>query len=216
MWMIFKKYGPVFDMFMAKRRIHNGQRYGFVRYKFVRDVESLLTQLQRIKMGADWLRVFHMIEETMVTQNQERVTLEWRVEEMVSVKQERVNVNIENRGNNSNDQRGFAGEGNSNNMDNQGFVDVVNNGNNKDGANKFEKSTNGVGVQPNSNEVFTMVRDKKWTGRSIQVEENDINSVILERSFVGEVKALCFHAKLLVLCEEQGLGKIEVKLLGGL
>ncbi|GKD51539.1 putative RNA-directed DNA polymerase, eukaryota, reverse transcriptase zinc-binding domain protein [Tanacetum coccineum] len=58
MWMIFKKYRPVFDMFMAKRRIRNGQRYGFIRYKFVRDVEILLRQLQRIKIGADWLRVF--------------------------------------------------------------------------------------------------------------------------------------------------------------
>ncbi|GKC45930.1 transposon TX1 [Tanacetum coccineum] len=29
MWMIFKRYGTVFDMFMAKRRLRNGKRYGF-------------------------------------------------------------------------------------------------------------------------------------------------------------------------------------------
>ncbi|GKD51538.1 hypothetical protein Tco_1280514, partial [Tanacetum coccineum] len=60
-----------------------------------------------------------------------------------------------------------------------------------------------------------MVKDKKLTGRTIQVEENDSNSVILRRSFIGEVKAMCFLTKLLVLCQEHGLRNIEVKL-GGL
>ncbi|GKE53976.1 hypothetical protein Tco_1489132 [Tanacetum coccineum] len=39
---------------------------------------------------------------------------------------------------------------------------------------------------------------------------------MISRSMVGVVKAWCFLAKLHVLCEEQGLNNIEVKLLGGL
>ncbi|GKD98924.1 hypothetical protein Tco_1382821 [Tanacetum coccineum] len=31
LWIIFKKYGTVFDMFMVQKRLHNGQKFGFVR-----------------------------------------------------------------------------------------------------------------------------------------------------------------------------------------
>ncbi|PWA95552.1 hypothetical protein CTI12_AA006400 [Artemisia annua] len=58
LWMIFKRYGTVYDMFMAQKRLRNGKRYGFVRFKFVRDVEGLLGQLQKIKIGEEWLRVY--------------------------------------------------------------------------------------------------------------------------------------------------------------
>ena len=51
LWMVFKKYGTVFDMFMVQRQICNRKRYGLVRYKFLNDVEGLLNQLQRIKLG---------------------------------------------------------------------------------------------------------------------------------------------------------------------
>ncbi|GKG06275.1 transposon TX1, partial [Tanacetum coccineum] len=52
--------------------------------------------------------------------------------------------------------------------------------------------------------------------RVIEVEEKESNGNIISRSVVGEVKAMCFLTKLPVLCEEQGLGNIEAKLLGGL
>nr|GEX09483.1 transposon TX1 [Tanacetum cinerariifolium]GEZ83370.1 transposon TX1 [Tanacetum cinerariifolium] len=58
MWMIFKRYGTVFDMFMVKRRLRNGKRYGFVRFKHVNDAEYLLGQLKRIKLGEECLKVF--------------------------------------------------------------------------------------------------------------------------------------------------------------
>ncbi|GKE31848.1 hypothetical protein Tco_1451170 [Tanacetum coccineum] len=31
LWMIFKRYGTVFDMFMVQKRLRNGQKYGFIR-----------------------------------------------------------------------------------------------------------------------------------------------------------------------------------------
>ncbi|GKE55481.1 transposon TX1, partial [Tanacetum coccineum] len=52
LWMIFKKYGTVFDMFMVRKRLHNGQKYGFVRFKHVNDVEELLGRLG--KRGCMW------------------------------------------------------------------------------------------------------------------------------------------------------------------
>ncbi|GKC90225.1 hypothetical protein Tco_1150874 [Tanacetum coccineum] len=52
--------------------------------------------------------------------------------------------------------------------------------------------------------------------RIILIEEKDLNNEIICRSVTGEVKATCFLYKLPVLCEEQGLNSIEVKLLGGL
>ncbi|GJV96591.1 retrovirus-related pol polyprotein from transposon TNT 1-94 [Tanacetum coccineum] len=61
-----------------------------------------------------------------------------------------------------------------------------------------------------------MDRGQKGSRRIIREEEHEINSHIMGRSVVGEVKALCFLEKLPVLCEEQGLGVIKVRLLGGL
>ncbi|PWA49342.1 hypothetical protein CTI12_AA482700 [Artemisia annua] len=66
LWMIFKKHGTVFDMFMAQRRLRNGMRYGFVRFKFVNDAENLLRQLQNIK-----------IEKGLAKQNYSRNNYEW-------------------------------------------------------------------------------------------------------------------------------------------
>ncbi|GKE25508.1 transposon TX1 [Tanacetum coccineum] len=58
LWMVFKKYGTVFDMFMVQRMLRNGKRYGFVRYKHVNNVEFLLKQLQKIVIGEERLRVY--------------------------------------------------------------------------------------------------------------------------------------------------------------
>ncbi|PWA13703.1 hypothetical protein CTI12_AA631290 [Artemisia annua] len=62
LWMVFKKYGTVFDMFMVQRRLRNGKRYGFVRFKLVKDVEGLLRQLQKIKIGDELLRVYEAFD----------------------------------------------------------------------------------------------------------------------------------------------------------
>ncbi|GJV00541.1 putative nucleotidyltransferase, ribonuclease H, partial [Tanacetum coccineum] len=66
---------------------------------------------------------------------------------------------------------------------------------------------------------FNNINNMRWhrnEGRIIVADENEVNDELLGRSVIGEVKARCFLAKLPILCEEQGLGKFEVKLLGGL
>nr|GEV85546.1 transposon TX1 [Tanacetum cinerariifolium] len=199
MWMIFKRYGTVFDMFMVKRRLRNEKRYGFVRFKDVIDVEILLGQLQKIKMEEDWLKVF------IAYDRRNNSNMGMREGQFRRV----------NGWHNSNNGGSFRGEGYTY-RDNRRFVDVVNGECNKDGAKSSEKVMKGENVQQNSKEGFTLVKEEKETRRTIEVEEKDINNSIMARSVVGEVKARCFLAKLPVLCDEQGLGGIEVKLLGGL
>nr|GFA60133.1 transposon TX1 [Tanacetum cinerariifolium] len=53
-------------------------------------------------------------------------------------------------------------------------------------------------------------------GRIIEIGEKEFNSEVINRSMIEEVKKVCYLPKLHAFCEEQGLNKVEVKLLGGL
>ncbi|GJZ53697.1 transposon TX1 [Tanacetum coccineum] len=72
LWMIFKKYGTVFDMFMVQKRLRNGQRYGFVRFKFVTDVENLLMRLRKIRVGEECMRVTDIHKKTKTRQKPDK------------------------------------------------------------------------------------------------------------------------------------------------
>ncbi|GJV12668.1 reverse transcriptase domain, reverse transcriptase zinc-binding domain protein [Tanacetum coccineum] len=198
LWMIFKRYDIVFDMFMAQRRLRNGQRYGFVRYKSVRDVEGLLGQLQKIKIWESWLRVY--------------VAYDRRQSANVRVRD--INGRHENSGKGSSMGGGYSHGNNRYKCNNRRFVDVVNGRHTKVKADK-EKESSGKGLRDITKVGNITNRDGQFNGRTIEVEENDINSGLIGRSVVGEVKALCFLSKLSVLYEEQGLGEIDIKLLGG-
>ncbi|PWA61144.1 zinc finger, BED-type [Artemisia annua] len=201
LWMIFKKHGTVFDMFMAQRRLRNGMRYGFVRFKFVNDAENLLRQLQNIKIGNELLRVYVAFDRKgpgnygvrdvgveQAKQNYSRNKYEWH-------------------------KRGTTMD-NKNNY--RSFVDVLNGGRKEgDVVNNEKKGYGSSGKQTKDENVSTWT-EKQDAGRCIIAEGNEINEEVLCRSVVGEVKALCFLSKIPTLCDEIGLGKIEVKLLGGL
>nr|GEW98553.1 transposon TX1 [Tanacetum cinerariifolium] len=58
LWMLYKKYGTVFDMFMVQKRLRNIHKYGFVRFKNIEDVELLHQRLRRIQIGNGYLRVY--------------------------------------------------------------------------------------------------------------------------------------------------------------
>nr|GEW10654.1 hypothetical protein [Tanacetum cinerariifolium] len=53
LWMIFKKYGTIFDMFMVQKRLRNGHKYGFVRFKNIKDMEFLHRRLRSIQIGTN-------------------------------------------------------------------------------------------------------------------------------------------------------------------
>lgn len=98
--------------------------------------------------------------------------------------------------------------------DKRRFVDVVSGRfkrEERDNRNMDASRTN----QKNSEDNERFMGDL-GSNRIIEIEEKDGNSEIMARSVVGEVKAMCFLTKLPVLCDEHGLCKIEVKLLGGL
>ncbi|GJX15428.1 putative RNA-directed DNA polymerase, eukaryota, reverse transcriptase zinc-binding domain protein [Tanacetum coccineum] len=58
LWRMFKKYGTVYDMFMVNKRLRNGKRYGFVRFKNVVENEMLYKALETIWIDKYKLRVF--------------------------------------------------------------------------------------------------------------------------------------------------------------
>ncbi|PWA54739.1 hypothetical protein CTI12_AA435470 [Artemisia annua] len=213
LWMIFKNYGIVFDMFMVKRRLHNGKRYGFVRYKLVNDAEVLLNQLQKIKIGGETLRVFVAYDRGHNGSGRSGVS---------GMKKE-TNERYGSLGGN------FMNNGRMHNCDGRSFVDVVNMGNARKEETNKDKESEGVkahhsysgagtyGFQTqngnmNSDEVLMGKQEHR---RTIIIDDNELNMEMINRSVAGEVKATCFLHKLPLLCEEQGLNKIKVKLLGG-
>nr|GEW10846.1 berberine bridge enzyme-like 8 [Tanacetum cinerariifolium] len=51
LWRMFKGYGTVFDIYMVKKRLRNGQKFGFVRLKNIADVEFLYNRLRSINFS---------------------------------------------------------------------------------------------------------------------------------------------------------------------
>ncbi|GKE20692.1 hypothetical protein Tco_1432204 [Tanacetum coccineum] len=190
----------LFDMFMAQRRLRNGMRYGFVWYKGISDGEGLLSQLQKIKIGEKLLRVYVAYDRNRNGNG----NIGWRD----------VGEGDTKRFNNINNMRWHRNEGKGGNTRvNRSYVDVVNDGYNKENDDSKEKLVNeGCVYTERGNQSFR----KQGIGRIIVANENEVNDELLGRSVIREVKARCFLAKLPILCEEQGLGKFEVKLLGGL
>ncbi|GJS28093.1 transposon TX1 [Tanacetum coccineum] len=45
LWRMFKGYGTVFDIYMVKKKLRSGQKYGFVRFKNIADVDFLYKRL---------------------------------------------------------------------------------------------------------------------------------------------------------------------------
>ncbi|GJU95335.1 RNA-directed DNA polymerase, eukaryota [Tanacetum coccineum] len=60
LWRVFKGYGTVFDIYMVKKTLRSGQKYGFVRFKNNMDVDFLYKRLCSISFfGKQRLVVFH-------------------------------------------------------------------------------------------------------------------------------------------------------------
>ncbi|PWA66458.1 hypothetical protein CTI12_AA324400 [Artemisia annua] len=214
LWMVFKKYGMVFYMFMGQRRLRNGKRYGFIRYKSVKDVEGLLSQLQKIKLGNEYLRV-HVAYDRNHNDNGRMGGHD--------KKQETTKMT-------GNWERNDMNEGRVHIRDARTFVDVVNTGNARRKWMYMEKGADVTNTRHDtgSKEPHDFQNQKGFmdncgdragnerVGRTIIIDDKDLNSEMLKRSVAGEVKATCFLHNLPALCVEQGLNNVEVKLLGGL
>lgn len=51
MWKSFRPFGTIVDVFVPTKRDKNGRRFGFVRYKGIRDTESLENSLKALWIG---------------------------------------------------------------------------------------------------------------------------------------------------------------------
>ncbi|PWA87808.1 hypothetical protein CTI12_AA126710 [Artemisia annua] len=200
LWMIFKKYGTVFDMFIVQKRLRNGQRYGFVRFKHVVDVEGLLMKLRQIRLGEDTLRVFVAFDRRNEGNRFPHVR---EVEEECGKRRGMDGVNRNNV--------------RFNKCDNRHFIDVVNgeNWNRMKTRSDVEgvKRETAANVDGNNSSRYGVERKEE---RMLEVNEDEIDFGLLSRSLIGEVKKLCYLPKLPGLCEEVGINKVEVKWLGGL
>ncbi|KAJ9557691.1 hypothetical protein OSB04_012305 [Centaurea solstitialis] len=57
LWRLFKRYGTVSDIYMAFKRLRNGERFGFVRFRGVQNDQLLEGKLKKIWIGEANLKV---------------------------------------------------------------------------------------------------------------------------------------------------------------
>ncbi|PWA43798.1 Transposon TX1 [Artemisia annua] len=206
LWMLFKKFGTVFDMYMAQKRLRKGERYGFVRFKLVTDVEALLKKLGEITIGGERLKVFIAFDRKIPG-----------VTDMGgnrNVGDRKLGEN-RNYGNEMRKEKVWSNNGwNGDTRDHRNFVEVVK-GETKDKEKKGwngEDGKDGDRKYDGKNEYM----EEKQEVRTVEVEDDEVNIMTFNKSLIGEVRSLCYITKIASLCEEQGLSNVEVKLLGGL
>ncbi|GJZ12512.1 transposon TX1 [Tanacetum coccineum] len=58
LWRMFRNYGWIVDLYMPKRRLRSGQRFGFVRFRGVTNVDGMERILSNINVGMYQLTAF--------------------------------------------------------------------------------------------------------------------------------------------------------------
>ncbi|PWA77940.1 hypothetical protein CTI12_AA219290 [Artemisia annua] len=194
LWMLFKKYGTVFDMFMVQKRLRNGQRYSFVRFKNIVSVEFLLRRLRDIRIGSELLRVYLAYD-----RRGKEGDRNYRVKTSEEGSRDnrfhhKMNHDyVTKQGNGGADKRFDI-------RDPRRYNDVVRG-----------KPSDGKEYRVDDNE---RLKDDKY--RMLTIGEEDIGMDIFKRSIIGEVKKLSYLVRLPEICEAMGISRVEVKALGGL
>ncbi|PWA81045.1 RNA-directed DNA polymerase, eukaryota, Reverse transcriptase zinc-binding domain protein [Artemisia annua] len=209
LWMVFKKYGTVFDMFMVQKKLRNGQRYGFVRFKNITSVEDLLKRLRSIRVGGE------LVEQPSPSLPPMKLLLL------------RVYLAYDRR--RMEGGRGYGDtswkDGTNGNINNQ-------NTSHKGATNQWAGGVDRRFDTRDTRRYNDVVRGKTYDGREkrgggnentkedecrvVELGEDDIEMEVFSRSLIGEVRKLSYLVKLPELCDAVGLSKVEVKLLGGL
>ncbi|GJR76960.1 putative RNA-directed DNA polymerase [Tanacetum coccineum] len=180
LWMLFKKYGTVFDMFMVQKRLRSGQRYGFVHFKLVLDVNVLLKNLRNIRFGEEHLKVF---------------------------------IAFDRRSTNGRSKVGNRGLGSNFNTKSSNIFNNVGVRSNIQDGRRFADVVSGDRIADNKAKAKV---EERVEDKVIVVSEEEVCSELFNRSLIGEVKSLCYLTKMMGICDELGLGKVEIKLLAGL
>ncbi|PWA68496.1 hypothetical protein CTI12_AA301900 [Artemisia annua] len=201
LWMLFKKYGIVYDMFMVKKRLQNGQRYGFVWFKNIVNMELLFRSLSGIRIGNEYLRVYKAYDRREGENHRGNVgqKTEYQRKDTRSVRQVPINE-----------------------RDNRRYSDVV--GGLKKGVNNGDDVEH-MGMKEPGNGDYKSEMNKGGSGvkakvvddvRTIEVMDSEIDKETLCRGIIGEVKMLEYLDRLPGLCGIEGLYNVAVKHLGGL
>ncbi|PWA60660.1 hypothetical protein CTI12_AA379910 [Artemisia annua] len=194
LWMVFNKYGIVYHMFMVKKRLWNGQRYGFVRFKNIVNMELLVSSLRGIRIGTEYLRVYKAYDRREGENQRGNMgqKTEYQRKDTRSVRQ----VPIKERDNRRYSDVLTGLKKGDNNGDDVGDTEM------KEPGNEDHKTETNKGVEDDV--------------RTIEVMDCEIDKETLCRGIIGEVKKLEYLDKLPGLCEIEGLYNVAVKHLGGL
>lgn len=57
MWKHFLRFGTTIDIYIPSKRSKQGKLFGFVKYKDVANVQTLLNRIRLVAVGADWLTI---------------------------------------------------------------------------------------------------------------------------------------------------------------
>ncbi|GKD26081.1 transposon TX1 [Tanacetum coccineum] len=166
LWMMFRKYGTVFDIFMVQKRLKNGQQYGFVRFNNVMDIETLHKTLEAIWIQHHKLRVFKAFD---------------RMERGGGMQNKKTNEESHRISNRNQHENQGTNEYNKNKggfRDTRMYNEVLLNGGGEYGGHKKGNSNDGSKVERQVTEM------EEWV---IEVETTTKIKEIMHRSVVGEV-----------------------------
>ncbi|GJR09593.1 transposon TX1, partial [Tanacetum coccineum] len=192
--MLFKKHGVVYDMFMVQKRLRNGQRYGFVGFKNIIDVEDLLRKLWNIKIGNENLRVYLAYDRRTKKRDG------WTRNRMSTGDAKRSGETLGNGTKVPGEYSVRMMDKRFEVCDNRRYNDVVNGKKHTTWYGKKDYEENPV---PKENRV-------------IKIGAGDIDTELLSRDLIGEVKKFSFSEKLPEMCKMMGLENVKIKLMGGL
>ncbi|GJS30112.1 transposon TX1 [Tanacetum coccineum] len=173
---------------MANKRLRNGKRYGFVRFKNVVDIEMLYKALQTIWIDKYKLQVFKA---------EDRKHKDGKVDGSKG----------ENRSNGGGVHRQYQRKGvfeSRNERDEWLYSGVVCNYNMKNDLDQYEMSSERDGFK--QQEEATMNKSE----RLIEVEPDELMNNIMERTIISKVKKIEFLEKIYTFIQKEGLENVLV------
>ncbi|PWA92190.1 hypothetical protein CTI12_AA082190 [Artemisia annua] len=200
LWMIFKKYGMVFDMFMVQKRLRNGHKYGFVRFKNIEDMELLHQRLRRIQIGNEYLRVYVAYDRRDKTTNYTNGG-QWNTKDNGKFRSTKEFNHNRNQSNMFGQNRNFGMR------DDRRYNEVLS------GSKQHVKKE---GKRADEKEYDSEDKAHNNGTRVIEVGDDGTECDLLGRNIVDEVKEIEYLEKLSQICEEEVCFNVEVKYMGGL
>ncbi|XP_071728306.1 uncharacterized protein [Rutidosis leptorrhynchoides] len=237
-WVLFKKFGTMNDVSLARNRLKNGHRFGFARFECVRDLTRLLEQLNKVQIMGWGLRAYKAHErkdnnwkvfsdrnsnekyKTNTKGNNPRSNMGERVYGTSRIKKDEVvwKMNVSKAKENDDGKSGSL-----NKLDMEYFP-PINVESKHIPTNESAPKANDSIKHNNTRENYSiptfwsnLKKDKPEDSiRVVILDEKSNNNNLLDRAIVGEVINHELIDQFKTLCEEEGFCDFELKYLGGL